>query len=992
MRLTIAFTVDSVEFTAGVIDGSVSLGGSESACLGLARALVARGHDVHIFTTKIGADAPLIDHAGVAWHASSEYVGVSAVKDWDVLVALRQPMPLTAPVKARFRVLWNQDLMGHENMKSLIMGCAWAYDAVAYVSAFHRKQWEGVLPDLAPLGWVTKNGHDAGLAKATAGIRRANRIIHISRPERGVAPLLAMWPALRARVPDAELHIARYDSMYDAGGWGQVCKSFDARVAEVHASVGGITYLGELGKPALYQALAEAAVMWYPGVVDFAETSCIAAIEAQANGCLFVGSYKGALPETVPHGELVPGDAMSDTYQNASIEAVVRMLDGCRHQTVAYRGIQQAGRAHVQAYSYEVLAAEWEAWLLQSFQTRYAARKPEVLRSFLHHDDHETAKLIAAELGDAQTMAFCDRVAAGLEHTADDYATHAMDPVQELNDAKAHPENRHGHCLAAFEGRKRVLDLACGTGTFAMMLAMSDKTRTVVGVDFSSVNIEKAKALATQLGIADRCSFYVLPIWNMATQQPEPLPFDAEFDGVWAGEILEHIRDCSGFVDFAESFCAPGGTVAFSVPFGPMVEIAHPRLPWKPSHVHHFTPAQLEAVFSQKRDLRIKALFMTGQTRLGSFVGNWFLQYVKDPSRPTGRRDFDRRVLERPRPTLSVGILANQVTDIRKCLESVWAIADEIIIGDTGPLENRADLDVVLTEFPRKGRILTIGPVEALPGGFSEARNLTREAATGEYFLWIDTDEVLSGGQQLRKYIDSGPLYHGYIIRQHHLSLDQAPHFDRPTRLFKRVPEIAFYGCIHEQPQQDDCNGLIRPCMEVTDVGIAHTGYLTEAIRRDKCINRNLPLLKRDQQMFPDRTLGKLLVMRDYTNFALWESERTRGQLTEKGKHYRSQAIGIFERYFADPAHLYHALARPFYEACLEKVEGAIQVECGFAAKQQGLGDEHATAVRFWARTPEQARQWLDYRLTQTFKAAEPWVLDVEPMATVAPDPVEVPA
>jgi hypothetical protein len=132
--------------------------------------------------------------------------------------------------------------------------------------------------------------------------------------------------------------------------------------------------------------------------------------------------------------------------------------------------------------------------------------------------------------------------------------------------------------------------------------------------------------------------------------------------------------------------------------------------------------------------------------------------------------------------------------------------------------------------------------------------------------------------------------------------------------------------------------------------------------------------------------------MRDYTNFALWESERTRGQLTEKGKHYRSQAIGIFERYFADPAHLYHALARPFYEACLEKVEGAIQVECGFAAKQQGLGDEHATAVRFWARTPEQARQWLDYRLTQTFKAAEPWVLDVEPMATVAPDPVEVPA
>jgi hypothetical protein len=427
-----------------------------------------------------------------------------------------------------------------------------------------------------------------------------------------------------------------------------------------------------------------------------------------------------------------------------------------------------------------------------------------------------------------------------------------------------------------------------------------------------------------------------------------------------------------------------------------MVEIANPRLPWKPSHVHHFTPAQLHAVFSQKRDLHIKALFMSGPTLLGSFVGNWFLQYAKDQSRPTGRRDFDRRVLERPRPTLSVGILANQTSDIRKCLESVWPLADEVVIGDTGPIENRADLDAVLREYPRKCRIVTIGPVDALPGGFSEARNVTRDAATGQYFLWIDTDEVLSGGSQLRKYIDSGPLYHGYVIRQHHLSLDQAPNFDRPTRLFKRVPEIAFYGCVHEQPQQGDCNGLISPCMEVTDVGIAHTGYLTEAIRRDKCINRNLPLLKRDQALFPDRTLGKLLVMRDYTNFALWELERARGQLTEKGKHYRTQAIGIFEKYFADPAHLYHALARPFYEACLEKVEGALQVECGFAAKQQGLGDERLTPVRFWARTPEQARRWVDYQLDQAFTAAAPWVLDVEPMATAptaaAPEPVEVPA
>src|SRR5690606_29967739 len=99
--------------------------------------------------------------------------------------------------------------------------------------------------------------------------------------------------------------LCRYSSMYDAQGWGRICAQFDREVAAVNAAVGGIEYLGELGKPAPYRAIAEAAVMWYPGVASFAETSCIAAIEAQACGTPFVGSHKGALTETVPYGVLV---------------------------------------------------------------------------------------------------------------------------------------------------------------------------------------------------------------------------------------------------------------------------------------------------------------------------------------------------------------------------------------------------------------------------------------------------------------------------------------------------------------------------------------------------------------------------------------------------------------------------------------------------------------------------------------------------------------
>src|SRR5262249_29789903 len=156
------------------------------------------------------------------------------------------------------------------------------------------------------IGWTTRNGHDPAHVPPSA-TKDHNRIIHISRPERGLGPLLTMWPMLRAKNPHAELQICRYSSMYDQGpgSWSDVCAQWDRSIAAVNAEVGGITYLGELNKQQLYQAISEAAVMWYPGVSTFAETNCIAALEAAACGTPFVGSYRGALPETSPTGILI---------------------------------------------------------------------------------------------------------------------------------------------------------------------------------------------------------------------------------------------------------------------------------------------------------------------------------------------------------------------------------------------------------------------------------------------------------------------------------------------------------------------------------------------------------------------------------------------------------------------------------------------------------------------------------------------------------------
>lgn len=993
MKLSICFTVDSVEFTPGVIAGTTSLGGSESACLGLARALQARGHDVHIFTTKLSDDAPDVDHGGVTWHNMRRFAHWAVFKDWDVAVALRQPAFL-AQVPAKFRVLWAQDLMApDEAMKGYIMSLAWAYDAVAYVSRYHQKQWEDRVPELQGIGWATINGHDAALAAVAraSAVKKPHQVIHISRPERGLAPLLQMWPAIRAARPHATLALCRYSSMYDPTGWGEVCRTYDDMVRQLQAEVGGIEWLGELGKPELYRAIAESAVMCYPGVATFAETSCIAAIEAQACGTPFVGSWKGALPETVPNGVLIQGDATSEAYQSEAVAAVVAMLDKCGGRSFAYRSTVNAGLAHAASYSYEAVAAQWEAYLLESFQHRYDTQKLNILHRLDHDDDMVTAKIVAAELVDtphadvaASIDALADRIITGIEHTADNYAAHALDPMLEIAAGGA----RQVNVVSQFTGCRNIFDAACGNGSFAILLAQADPDRRVTAVDFSPANIEAARRAAETLGVADRITFVCAPVWDMDNQKPSDWLLSqpsATYDGLFCGEFLEHVASTTGLVNALERLVKHMGRVVWTCPFGPLSSLCPRTSDLHRSHVHHFRPADLEAVFGQKNAYNRLALPWQNVSGRGESVGQWIVTYRCDG--PTGERPFERRILQRPYLRLTAGIIANTPLDIRRCLDAIWPYVDEVVLGDCGlrPVE----LVSILAEFPRKVRVISIGSVPDLPGGFSEARNRVLEAATGDWFLWIDTDEILCGQASMGKYLD-GPVFNGYVVPQNHLYLDGPMSTDIPIRVFRVRPEIQFYGCIHEQPQWGDANGDITPALRLADVQIAHTGYLHEGIRREKAISRNLPLLVRDQQMFPERELGKVLVLRDHANIATWAKEQNGGHLTQDGQFHMGQVIAIFEANFADPSHRYHVVARPFYEAALREVNGSIELELGMVGCPNGLGNAKAKAQRVWARTPAQVRTLLQSQIDAMLAPLEqgPALMDVEPIVTPAREQV----
>jgi 2-polyprenyl-3-methyl-5-hydroxy-6-metoxy-1,4-benzoquinol methylase/glycosyltransferase involved in cell wall biosynthesis len=967
-RLTWMFHVDSVPMTADVVAGKTSLGGSESACLGLARGLVRRGHRVFVAATKLAPEVPDVDAHGVRWIPSEDLPTAQKLIDPDVFVALRQPHVFSLPVQSRYRILWNQDMLtggADGGVKQHIMSLAWAFDEVAYVSEYHRKQWEGVAPELAPLGWVTKNGFDAALVPTDVE-RVPNRIIHISRPERAMTPILAMWPELKRRVPDAELHICRYQSMYDGEGSAvkAMVESYDAEIARVNAEVGGIVSLGQLAKPELYRALASASVMWYPGVVDFAETSCIAAIEAQACGTPIVCSYKGALPETAPFARSVKGDAMGKWYQQESIEAVASALTFPDNQVRnVYNGLK-----HVESYTYDAIAEQWETHLWDRF-TRRSADTQKIVDALTHEDDYVAALPL---MTDQEQIADAIRVIRGEEQTSEAYGKFALDPEAEMT---THKQGRHVAVIEAFAGAKHILDLACGNGAFAIMLAEAETDRKVTAIDYSAQNIDAAKSAAERHKVADRADFRHDVVCDLETGALQSLELPAA-DGLFLGEFIEHVAGSPRLLNDLAAKLGAGVRVVITVPSGPFSEMLPVDMVKQRGHVHHYRPYDLDVMFGGQDNFTVDYLDC-GFSPRGAALGHWVIRYTTNQAKPVNARPVEHwhRTM-RPKQRLSFGILAHNATkDLNACLSSIWPVADEIVVADTGS-DDTPELEHICNRW---GAVLvTIPPVQRLEGGFSQARNITMDASTGDWFAWIDSDETMVGNGGLRKYLESGP-FKGYAVFQNHLMLDCPKHADTPIRIFRKRPDIEFYGVVHEQPQMGDCNGDILPALQLFDVQIAHTGYLTEDVRRRKQEGRNLPLLLRDLKVFEKRQLGKVLWARECVTRAAQRLERTGGKPDSFVWDMYRQAIGVFEEHFLDPSHRMHFLARPYYEAAVKNVRGAMECEHAMGGAIGGLKGRHAKPDTFWVRTPEHLEPMLDYYRKKALKPYEPITLDVEP-------------
>ena len=176
-------------------------------------------------------------------------------------------------------------------------------------------------------------------------------------------------------------------------------------------------------------------------------------------------------------------------------------------------------------------------------------------------------------------------------------------PVDQ-NKPRYYETHRLGPAMAARYYRqlgpaRRILDLGCGTGDFGRYRPSRDIEIYGIDVDPGAV------ASAGRFEIAAQSDL-----------DGSPLPYeDSFFDGVLAGDILEHLREPWVILREARRVMRPGGAVVASV------VMAKPDAVWADyTHVRGFTRNSVELLF-QDAGFEVEAVWQMGGIPLTGRLG-----------------------------------------------------------------------------------------------------------------------------------------------------------------------------------------------------------------------------------------------------------------------------------------------------------------------------------------------------------------------------------
>ncbi|MCM8738508.1 tetratricopeptide repeat protein [Azospirillum sp. A1-3] len=377
------------------------LGGSQSALCYLTEQLGAAGLAV---TLVNGTRTPGVVR-GVRCVPMAQ-MSFDALCGFAVVVLLNSCAPelvsrlRTAPGERRL-VLWTQHAADEPAIRDLadpaLRAC---WDGIAFVSQWQMETYRTAFALEPARCAVLRNG----IAPAFAGLFQADESVlaakpwppvlaYTSAPFRGLSVLLDSLPHIRAALPGTRLRVfsslAGYQVPADADPYHplyQRCRDTE-----------GVEYVGALAQTDLADELKAATSLAY--LNRFAETSCIAAMEAMAAGCLVVSSQLGALAETTNgFARLIPVPAEPAEHALRFAEAVTGALGSLREDRPAWeRRLREQVNHATATMGWAGRAQDWQDWLGTLRRPMAPVCAPPVIE-----DDASTSR-ITANIAQSQT-------------------------------------------------------------------------------------------------------------------------------------------------------------------------------------------------------------------------------------------------------------------------------------------------------------------------------------------------------------------------------------------------------------------------------------------------------------------------------------------------------------------------------------------------------------------------------------------------------------
>lgn len=209
-----------------------------------------------------------------------------------------------------------------------------------------------------------------------------------------------------------------------------------------------------------------------------------------------------------------------------------------------------------------------------------------------------------------------------------------------------------------------------------------------------------------------------------------------------------------------------------------------------------------------------------------------------------GLEQTAKRLADRAQPaqglTLSLCMIVKDEEEmLPRSLAAVRDAVDEIIVVDTGSTDRTIE---IAREFG--ARVIE----HEWTGSFADARNVSFDAATGDWVMYLDADEVLvtDDAPLLRELTGHVWREAFYLVETNHTGdlEDGTAVTHNALRVFRNRPVYRFEGRVHEQIAQNLPAGQMER-LELTRIRVEHYGYLGAVRDAKEKSRRNSELLER---------------------------------------------------------------------------------------------------------------------------------------------------